>query len=144
MEPSVDVHHLAEDARKLQRDRVPVDVVVRQIHQVVYSTSLDVLHHQYPFPRFLDLGYERISDGDRIQCVKGSAHECTTTSSRSQSPPQPAQRCAARAQSPSAFARGCNTELCDTEDSGDDDESDDGDGLTGVQVEEPAPTRLTR
>ena len=66
MEPSIDVHHLTEYTRELQRNRVPVDVVVRQVHQIVYSTSLDVLHHQYSFPRLLDLSYDLASDDDRI------------------------------------------------------------------------------
>ena len=55
MEPAVDVHHLAEYPREVERDLVPVDVVLGQVHQVVDASALDVLHDEDALLRFLHL-----------------------------------------------------------------------------------------
>ena len=48
MEPSIEVHHLTEYACQLYGDLIPVDVVVRQVLQVVHSPTLDKFHDEDP------------------------------------------------------------------------------------------------
>ena len=51
MEPPVQVYHLREDPRKLQRDLIPIDVVVRQVHQVIHTSTLNIFHDEDALPR---------------------------------------------------------------------------------------------
>ena len=57
VEPSVNMHHLAEDSCQLQCNLVPIDIVFGQIHKVVYPPALNVFHHENALSRLLDLRY---------------------------------------------------------------------------------------
>ncbi len=55
VEPSIYVNHLAEYPRQLQSNLVPVDIFLRQVHQVVNASASDVLHDEDALLRLLYL-----------------------------------------------------------------------------------------
>ena len=55
MEPSIEVYHLGEYSRELQCHLITVDVMIRQILQVVNSASLNKFHHKHSLSRIKDL-----------------------------------------------------------------------------------------
>lgn len=49
MEEPSEMNHAREDPRKLLRDEIPIDIVFREVRQIVQARSFDVLHDEDAF-----------------------------------------------------------------------------------------------
>ena len=51
MKPPIDVYHLRENSRQLQRDFVAVDLVRGEVLKIIDPCAFDELHDEHPLVR---------------------------------------------------------------------------------------------